>query len=451
MDHIESVFVGQPFAARKGALRSKNAVSPARSATYPRVTGVIAWLSWCTTLGVSERARSVLLVLADLHTRYREVYPSVRWLAVLLGCSASSVRAALRELTEAGVVQCVSRYEQRPFSGGRQTSNRYEFLRGPEHEALGAFTIVDGSELPPGVEVACDDVDPSQLELDERLPSSATEQGRAITSPPPIGSAPPRAPTRAPQPPSAPAARLAAEPVTPSPPPFKTAPPPLQSVEGMYGREENLKANSTGARTAEPVSAPRQGTPKPAAAFLGEVLPTERATALKRRFGLSAYGSLMFVVRRNECQAHPALVSRLLERLAESPEVRNPGAWFYRVFAAEREAAELVGPPTAEDQVLEAERLEAAQLLARQKALEAQLVRVRGCDLEAEDRARAELEAVLRARRRAATREGVDTPCAPSGPPVSRVSGSASPEPLPAEEQAAEAARILAMLRGRAA
>ncbi len=481
MDHIESCFVRQPFASRTGEVRAQTGMrsgSKASPSEFPRVYGLGPWVMWSDELGLSMITRWMLVTLAWLQSDNASVFPSQRFLAHTVGCSTSSIRSSLRELEELGILRSVARFESRSFTGKRQTSNRYEFLRWPSgvHKPL-PLTVVE--ELVP-LEIENDGDEASeQVTLDEactvsRCPGSASvvegssEPGRAE----PALEARPRLPEAeaaavseqgqaepARVAPAVEAVRESAEaPVAPEvaltpalapeSPPFRSCAPPPQEVRGMEDLEEKLKANSTRAREAEPARGARSEAPASAAAFLSQVLVPEQAQALKRRFGLSAYGSLLFVLRRQEYREHPELVSRLLSRLCEAPDVRNPGAWFCRVFTYEREAAELVGAPTAEEQALEAERLEAAQLLARQRALEAKLERVRGRDAEVECATRAELEAVVRARRRAAHRSEPET--RPSSAHVCPEGVSAS-APLPASEQAAEAARVLAMLRGRAA
>lgn len=442
MDNTESNFEGQPFASRRGEVRSEG--SPAKGTSwFVRVFGVVAWLSWCSQQRLNERARVVLLVLGDLHCRHGSVFPSLRYLAELVGCSPSSVRTALRELEQAGIIRCISRYEHKPFTGGRQTSNRYELVRLPTPlPKPEPVTVVedDGSELV-GVEVTCDDFDPNQLELDDHV---------AAQTEPPTGSQDASEPSDStPSSTTHEEGRAAQRGATAVQAPFKPATPPLQTLEGIEELKENSKANSTRAGDSQPAPLPAHdpATPPPsvAAASPGDVLTTERGRALKRRFGLETYSTLFFALRASPYREHPRLAGQVIDRLLEAGEVRNPGGWFRSVFAAELEAQRLTGTLSTEDVQLETERTELAQLTERKRHLEAQLERVQGRDFDRADQIRAELEDVNSARKRLARQDC----CSSSSIPAVATTPALTPQSP--EETIRQAQQVLARLKGRAA
>jgi hypothetical protein len=184
---------------------------------------------------------------------------------------------------------------------------------------------------------------------------------------------------------------------------------------------------------------------------LDQVLAPEVSRALKLRFGLVAFASVLYALRRNVCVEHPKIAERALKRLLEAADVHNPGAYFFRVFSDELAAFQLLPEPSPEDLALELERERAEALRARQLALQAQLERVQCVDVEATARVRAELEAVQRERRRRQGLGGVPQAgpvrgegAPPGGPP----SGAQALSPA---EQQAESERVLAMLRKRSA
>jgi hypothetical protein len=328
---------------------------------------------------LSERARLVTVVLVELSARNDMAFPSLRWLAMHLGCSVNSVRAAIREAEQFGLVRRGERYDHRDFSGGRQTSNRYEIVLHPGLELAQGMGLDEDRDLV----IVDDESDPNQLEL-------SVEEQAAIAAP--------ISPREAPRPTLASVrprvkATLDVAPQNGSGshrPPLRdsTGAPsqPEQGVKDLREKKEE-KANSTRTREERTTTAPRS-----AAAFFGEVLSDERAREFKQRFGHAAFGSLLFAMRRNVCREHPGLVKRALERLSVASDVSNPGGYFFRVFQDELEADKLAGPPTDEDLRAEAERKRREELSQRARTLREQLERVECSDHQAAERIRAELE-----------------------------------------------------------
>jgi hypothetical protein len=333
------------------------------------------------------------------------------------------------------------RFDVRKFAGGRQTSNRYEILRHPWSDSPDrasspddlAFTLVD------------DTADPNQLELaDDRAELSS----HPMTAPEPM--------------PAAPAASLpeqrgeAFAPVTSAVldgvPLRNFAPPPFEEPQGVKEREKlREEANST--RTREPSPECRdRAQPNAAAAFLDEVLPTETQRALKARFGVTAFASVLFALRRNTCQEHPAVAKRALARLMQAQDVRNPGAYFFCVFEAERSAASLVGPPSPADLALEQLRARESELTARWRQLRAAHHAALVCgDLDRTAALQVELDRVNAERRRVGrvVQESATAALAPASVLSGTSSGdaakaSAAPSPVDLDD---EDVRALAAMR----
>ncbi len=239
-----------------------------------------------------------------------------------------------------------------------------------------------------------------------------------------------------------------------TPPLSPRAPPPYHPVQGLKELRVKRKASSTRAPapTRAKVLTPADASPQNAAASLDRVLPPELGQALKLRFGLLLFGSLFFLLRRDACLEHPELTQRALKRLLEARDVRNPGAYFFRVFSDELAAFQLLPKPSPEDLVRERKREESQALRDRQQILQAQLERVQCRDWEATARVRSELEAVQRERRRRQSAEQGHA-VASEAIPARRLQtpAAAQPEPLSPTEQQAEAERVLAMLRARRA
>jgi hypothetical protein len=394
---------------------------------------MVRWLNWISRQrpDLSERARLVTLLLVELSARNDHAFPSLRWLATHIGCSPSSVRLAIREAEQSGLVRRAERFDRREFSGGRQTSNRYEIILHPGLELQEGLGLDQDRELV----IVDDESDPNQLELE-------VEAGRAqpVCGPsrPSIASARPRV-----------AAPLPAPTLNGSDmgPLADQAGPPSQPAQGVKDLREELEEKAASTRVGERVRV----QPEDAAAFLGEILSEERTRDFKTRFGHSAFASLLFALRRDVCREHPAVVKRALARLHEADGVSNPGGYFVRVFRDELEAVQLAGPPTAEDAKAEAAREEREHLLQRARELKARLEEVGCLDYGKADRIRWELDG-LYTQIRALSGTGTVAPAltAAARPAFNRrdiePSASARAEALAAAEEALELVR-----RGRRA
>lgn len=291
MDDTQSVFGGQAFAQTN----RKNQRPTARANETPGVFGAVKWLGWIAAEhpGLSERARIVVLLLVELSARNEAAFPSLRWLSEHLGCSPGSVRAAIREAEQAGLVQRAERFDQRAFSGGRQTSNSYAIAvpRAFEEEVAQA-----------------------------RRGAQDGEASVALPRPTLASVRPHRGPLRDP------------------------TGAPCKIQQGVKELRVNLEEKANSTRGRESVTE-RQN----AAAFLDQILPPERARSLKLRFGVQAFGSLLFALRRKTSVDHPALAASALGRVEAAQHVTNPGGYFLRILSDELAAAELVGgePQTA--------------------------------------------------------------------------------------------------------
>jgi hypothetical protein len=401
MDNTKSTFDGQAF-AKSNREKAKMAT---QNGGCPGVFGAVRWLGWFSKRMpcLSERARMVTILLVELSARNDEAFPSLRWLAMHMGCSTSSVRLAIREAEQAGLVRRGERFDARDFSGGRQTSNRYEIVLHPGLELLEGLGLAKDRELV----IVDDEADPNQLELTAEPQNLAP----ALEAPrPALANVRPRV-----------TAPVVTAPQNESrrPPLQDPIPPPSQLEQGVKDLREKKeeKANSTRARE-ERTGAAAQS----AAAFLGEVLPDEKARELKQRFGHNAFGGLLFAMRRNICREHPRLVKRALERLRVASDVANPGGYFFRVFQDELAAVELAGPPSAEDLRAEVERDRREALQLRARKLKEQLEQVACADFGAADRIRAELEQIYAQLRTPSAAKAPET-----SPPASR-----PPAPMPA-------------------
>lgn len=435
MDITKSTFDGQAFAKSNREKRR----NPAQIGNCPGVFGAVRWLGWLakTKPDLSERARVVTVVLVELSARNDEAFPSLRWLAQHLGCSVNSVRAAIREAEQCGLVRRAERFDHRDFSGGRQTSNRYEIVLHPGLELAQGMGLDEDRDLV----IVDDEADPNQLELsvDDQAATAAPVSLREAPRPA-LASVRPRM--------TAPPA--AAQNESHRPPLLDSTGAPSQPEQGVKDLREKKeeKANSTRAGEEPTATAPRS-----AAAFLGEVLSDERAREFKQRFGHAAFGSLLFAMRRRVCREHPALVKRALERLHIASDVSNPGGYFFRVFQDELEADKLAGQPSDEDLRAEAERERREELSQRARTLREQLERVEGVDFQAAARLRAELEPIyaqLRATKASPAPAPKPGPQLP--PPVyepRRAPASVTPPPLSPELAEAMAAAKEALERIR--
>jgi hypothetical protein len=439
MDNTKSTFDGQAF-AKSNREKAKMAT---QNGGCPGIFGAVRWLGWFSKRmpSLSERARMVTILLVELSARNDEAFPSLRWLAMHMGCSTSSVRLAIREAEQSGLVRRGERFDDRDFSGGRQTSNRYEIVLHPGLELLEGLGLAEDRDLV----IIDDEADPNQLEL------SVEDQPQAQ---------PPAPPREAPRPALANVRPRVAAPVATAPqnesrrPPLldSIAPPsqPEQGVKDLREKKEE-KANSTRAREER-----TGGGPQSAAAFLGEVLPDEKARELKQRFGHNAFGGLLFAMRRNICREHPRLVKRALERLRVASEVANPGGYFFRVFQDELAAAELAGLPSAEDLRAEAERELREALQQRARRLKEQLEQVACVDFGAADRIRAELDQIYAQLRTPSAAKAAETSAPASRPPAPMPAprvrpATATPAPLTPDlaDAIAAAEEALAIVRGK--
>jgi hypothetical protein len=372
MDNTESKFDGQAIAKTNLEKRPK---WPQKGAC-PGVFGAVRWLSWIsrTKPHLSERSRMVTLLIVELSARNDQAFPSLRWLATHIGCSPSSVRLAIREAEQSGLVRRGERFDHREFSGGRQTSNCYEIVLHPGLELQEGLGLEKDRELV----IVDDESDPNQLEL--QVGAERVEPAHAATRPS-LANVRPRvsAPTTTPVQVEANRGPLADQEGPPSH--------PAQGVKDLRERTQE-KAASTRAPACDREPSER------AAAFLGEVLSEESSREFKMRFGHAAFASLVFAVQRGECREHVAVVKRALERLRVADGVSNPGGYFMRVFRDELEAARLVGQPTVEELCAETERHERAALRQRARELNARLEQVRCIDLAEADRIRSRLDAL---------------------------------------------------------
>jgi len=435
MDNTKSTFDGQAF-AKSNREKAKMAT---QNGGCPGVFGAVRWLGWFSKRmpSLSERARMVTILLVELSARNDEAFPSLRWLAMHMGCSTSSVRLAIREAEQAGLVRRGERFDDRDFSGGRQTSNRYQIALHPGLELLEGLGLAKDRELV----IVDDETDPNQLELtaEPQNPAPALEAPR-----PALANVRPRV-----------TAPVATAPQNESrrPPLLDSIAPPSQPEQGVKDLREKKeeKANSTRAREER-----TGGGAQSAAAFLGEVLPDEKARELKLRFGHNAFGGLLFAMRRNICREHPRLVKRALERLCVASEVANPGGYFFRVFQDEHAAAALAGPPGAEDLRAETEREQRAALQQRTRRLKEQLEQVACVDFSAADRIRAELEQIYAELRTPSAAQAPETPAQASRPPAPMPAPRARPTtaiPAPLTPDLADAIaaaeEALAIVRGK--
>jgi hypothetical protein len=439
MDNTKSTFEGQPFAKSNREKRR----NPAQMGNCPGVFGAVRWLGWLakTMPDLSERARLVTLVLVELSARNDVAFPSLRWLALHLGCSTNSVRQAIREAEQSGLVRRGERFDHRDFSGGRQTSNRYEIVLHPGLELVEVLGLAEDRDLV----IVDDEADPNQLELSVEDQPQAQRAPQREAARPALANVRPRV-----------TAPVATAPQNESrrPPLLDSIAPPSQPEQGVKDLREKKeeKANSTRAREER-----TGGGAQSAAAFLGEVLPDEKARELKLRFGHNAFGGLLFAMRRNICREHPRLVKRALERLRVASDVANPGGYFFRVFQDELAAAELAGPPSAEDLRAETEREQRAALQQRARRLKEQLEQVACVDFGAADRIRAELEQIYAQLRAPSAAKAPETSPPASRPPAPMPAPRARPATVtPASltpdlaDAIAAAEEALAIVRGKA-
>jgi hypothetical protein len=423
MDNTESKFDGQAIAKTNLEKRPK---WPQKGAC-PGVFGAVRWLSWIsrTKPDLSERSRMVTLLIVELSARNDQAFPSLRWLATHIGCSPSSVRLAIREAEQSGLVRRGERFDHREFSGGRQTSNCYEIVLHPGLELQEGLGLEQDRELI----IVDDESDPNQLELQveaERAVPAQEAARPALANVRPRVSTPVTAPVQV---------------ASNRGPLADQGGPPLHPAQGVKDLRERTqeKAASTHAPACD------REPSKRAAAFLGEVLSEESSREFKARFGHGAFTSLVFAVQRGECREHVTVVKRALERLRVADGVSNPGGYFMRVFRDELEAVRLAGPPTEDEQRAEAKREQRDTLLQRARELNARLEQVRCHDYREAEQLRTQLE-TLYSQCRAFSRNGSSLATVDSS---ARYSTSSEIEAAARADALAAASAALALVRGR--
>ena len=81
-------------------------------------------------LGLDLSALAVYTALAAYASRLRQAFPGIRAMASDLGCSPTTVQAALKRLEEAGAILV-----KRRWNGGRRQSNLYRLVADPMEAA----------------------------------------------------------------------------------------------------------------------------------------------------------------------------------------------------------------------------------------------------------------------------------------------------------------------------